>query len=1355
VTAPYPRAGTLVVRDGRVTYASEGFAALVGRPLLEIVGRSPLALVVEAERPRVEELRDRAQRGEPIPQSFELTLELPDGGRRLVECIAERDGTDLLVHARDLGAQAARRRRLDAIATAGAAIRSERSEEAVWARVRSEVEELGLAAALMRAEPSGSRLLWLSVPERLRAEFSTRMGIPPEGYVGRWTEFAAAVGAQGAAFTDDWAAHASAFLPAEHRERARAFVNRAGFTRAIAVKLERASQELIYLVVAGSWLRSDDVPPMRLFAAQVSAALDAARTISDLSRQNAHLAVLNRVAELAGDASDLPAFFARASQVIRPTAGYAGLAIFVHDEVAASLLRVHSEGTARSPAERSRGVPAESPLGEVLAGRTARVLSPPDPAANPDLGDLLSFRALALVPLVARSRAIGVLAAGFHDAGAARGVLDLLSAVGAHFASAIESHGLLSDLRRRVSELTLLNDVAQATAQLDPVVLLEAGMGRIRETIGARWAAAYLREGDRLQLLGTSGMDAERSRDMTELAAGEGPVGAALGRLAPVQAALAEVFGEPHRGTGEAAECAVVVPLVAKSQAVGALLLGRDAGTLLAPGEAALLSSIGSQLGVAVDAARLFADVRRRLSDLEAVNALALRVFENAPGDAGALLADGCHQIAQALSARAVAVFIVGDGGTTLKIAASVGPQQVPEGTVIDLARDPFSAEVIQRRAPAFSADVTRDPRCVVNGNPDVLPTATLAVPLAARGAVRGVVYVGDAPGRTFSPAEVALANALAGGLGVGMENAELYAEAQRRLEELALLNEVGRVISTFLDIGQVMREASEAARRLVGTSRAYVVLHDPVHRELRFGAGAGTPDVELHGLCFPIREGTLIERVLRERRAIAVEDAENDPIVRDVHRAALSPRALLAAPVLLRGDPLGVLVVDEQHRTRRFDAHDAERVTAIADRLAVAMENARLFEETRNRAEELGLLHEVGRSLVETLDIEQVLGHGVRNLARIVDAPAAYLALLAPDGLHLEVRAVAGAPGEPVGRRIPLAPAAADLAALVFERREPVLVDDALTDPRVSPERRASSGARAYLALPLVVRDRTIGSAVIVETRRARRFTPAEGERGAAIANQLAVAAENARLYEDLRRSYAQLARAQEQLLAGERLAALGELSAIVAHEVRNPLGVIYNSLGSLRRLVRPSGDAKMLFDIVGEEAERLNRIVGDLLDFARPSHPELRPELLGRVVEDAVAAAVAQTAAGIELDRELDPALPAVVIDARLVRQAVLNVAVNAVQAMPRGGRITIRTRREGDAALVEIEDTGSGIADEVTARIFEPFFTTKASGTGLGLAVVKRIVEGHGGAVSVRSVAGAGTVFALRFPLSPDAG
>ena len=119
-----------------------------------------------------------------------------------------------------------------------------------------------------------------------------------------------------------------------------------------------------------------------------------------------------------------------------------------------------------------------------------------------------------------------------------------------------------------------------------------------------------------------------------------------------------------------------------------------------------------------------------------------------------------------------------------------------------------------------------------------------------------------------------------------------------------------------------------------------------------------------------------------------------------------------------------------------------------------------------------------------------------------------------------------------------------------------------------------------------------------------------------------MAVAVANARLYEDLKRSYQELARTQEELVKRERLAALGELAAVVAHEVRNPLGAIFNSLRSLDRALKPEGDAAMLLGIVGEEADRLNRIVGDLLDFARPSEPALQPEPLGAVLASVKAA-------------------------------------------------------------------------------------------------------------------------------------
>jgi signal transduction histidine kinase len=202
----------------------------------------------------------------------------------------------------------------------------------------------------------------------------------------------------------------------------------------------------------------------------------------------------------------------------------------------------------------------------------------------------------------------------------------------------------------------------------------------------------------------------------------------------------------------------------------------------------------------------------------------------------------------------------------------------------------------------------------------------------------------------------------------------------------------------------------------------------------------------------------------------------------------------------------------------------------------------------------------------------------------------------------------------------------------------------------------------------------------------------------------------------------------------------------------------VIFNSLGSLRRMLILDGDAETLFGILEEEARRLNRIVGDLLDFARPMAVSAQPEPLGRLVLDALEAATrAQpSAAKVQVQQEIDAALPPVPVDARLMRQALINVVSNAFQAMQqqKGGSLRVKVgplARNGlTFAEIAISDTGPGIPADLRHRIFEPFFTTRATGTGLGLAVVKRIIEDHRGEVEIQSEPGAGTTFLIRLPL-----
>ncbi|MHB8877049.1 MAG: ATP-binding protein [Myxococcaceae bacterium] len=246
----------------------------------------------------------------------------------------------------------------------------------------------------------------------------------------------------------------------------------------------------------------------------------------------------------------------------------------------------------------------------------------------------------------------------------------------------------------------------------------------------------------------------------------------------------------------------------------------------------------------------------------------------------------------------------------------------------------------------------------------------------------------------------------------------------------------------------------------------------------------------------------------------------------------------------------------------------------------------------------------------------------------------------------------------------------------------------------------------------------------------------------------------------EALKRSLEELAHTQDELVRTERLAAVGELAAVMAHEVRNPLGAMFNSLENLRRYWEPPPLAAGLLAILREEAERLNCIVEDLLDFARPNPPQLSLQELAPIIASAVEVATCNAPAGrFRVRLQVGPELPPVPMDERMIRQVLLNLVINAVQAMPGGGEIRVlacQDERGGKPwARVNVEDSGPGMPPETAARLFEPFFTTKASGTGLGLAVVRRFVEAHHGDVSVRTGVGQGSDFTVWLPLQPQPG
>jgi signal transduction histidine kinase len=230
-----------------------------------------------------------------------------------------------------------------------------------------------------------------------------------------------------------------------------------------------------------------------------------------------------------------------------------------------------------------------------------------------------------------------------------------------------------------------------------------------------------------------------------------------------------------------------------------------------------------------------------------------------------------------------------------------------------------------------------------------------------------------------------------------------------------------------------------------------------------------------------------------------------------------------------------------------------------------------------------------------------------------------------------------------------------------------------------------------------------------------------------------------------------AQLQKSFEQLRRADRLSALGKLSAGLAHEIRNPLGSIEGAVQILGRPQLPEETRKEFTELASREVVRLKGLLTNFLEFARPQPPRIIASDIGLLLE-SVAKLTSQTAtmAKVAVQVESAEALPPVSVDPEQIKQVLLNLVINAVQATPDGGQISLRADQDGDWVRVEVEDEGVGIPPEDIERVFDPFFTTRSSGTGLGLSIAYQIVSQHGGHIAARANRQRGMTFSVTMPV-----
>lgn len=340
------------------------------------------------------------------------------------------------------------------------------------------------------------------------------------------------------------------------------------------------------------------------------------------------------------------------------------------------------------------------------------------------------------------------------------------------------------------------------------------------------------------------------------------------------------------------------------------------------------------------------------------------------------------------------------------------------------------------------------------------------------------------------------------------------------------------------------------------------------------------------------------------------------------------------------------------------------------------------------------------------------------------------------------------GKPAATVPAALPLVAALA-AGGVPYARRG--FVDDAPNDSAI-----AGLGAiGALLAVPLLFEQRLVGFLALGEKGSGRSYTTDDLALLGTLANQAAVAVQNARAYRALAEANRELRDARDQLVESERLAAIGELSAAVAHGIRNPVAGIKTAAELAIRDAAPDDPLRESFVDILTEADALDSRISELLDFARPFAPHYAPADLGDVMRGSLHVLRRKiTEHGVSVVADLPATLAPHELDEAQIEQVCLALVTNALEAMPEGGTLTVTIAPGGsDDHVLTIRDSGHGIADEELGKVFRLFYTRKARGTGVGLATVKRIVDGHHGRIEVASTLGAGTEFRVTLPCHPQ--
>ncbi len=574
--------------------------------------------------------------------------------------------------------------------------------------------------------------------------------------------------------------------------------------------------------------------------------------------------------------------------------------------------------------------------------------------------------------------------------------------------------------------------------------------------------------------------------------------------------------------------------------------------------------------------------------------------------------------------------------------------------------------------------------------------------------------------------------------------------ELKNRLREADALAKISIALSQAERVGLagILQLIVDSAKNLIPSAEQAVIhILDEEKKYLVAQAASGFQDAPENRLRMQLGKGIAGQAIL-SGETINITDTNTDA---RFLRANNTPRfrSLLVTPIVGGEEKLGTISVQSE-LANAFTQHEQELLGALGVQAAIAIENARLLESTQQSLKETNALYRINQGLV-AFTVDELLEDVVNLLKENFGYYHVQVYIVETQSKEFILKAASGEIGKELLEQKHRLQAGAGIVGYVAETLMPFFsnnVDEVVFFIRnpLLPD------TKSVLTIPVKI-DAHLFGILDIQQALPKNFSTRDLQVVSSVADQLAFALQKAELYQSLQDALQHEKSMRNQLIQSERLAAVGRLLASVSHELNNPLQAIQNALFLLKEEKGISEQGKQDLNIVLAESERMAGLIERLREAYRPIREEDYKETqINNLVNDTYALLATHLRHNqVEFEFIPDNQLPTIPVLTNQIKQAILNLVINAMEAMPTGGKITIQTQHlpESDEILISITDTGKGISANILPNIFEAFITDKETGTGLGLTITYDIVTKHHGHISAKNNYGAGATFSVWLP------